>query len=100
MISAGKGDSYIISDSFGTGTTWTRMLVDGGVAGTGPNILAAYNNLPVALGEIKKLDVALCTHYDDDHVAGMILLHCLIPSHRNYRLLTLAIPRAGGIYQR
>jgi hypothetical protein len=30
LISAGKGDSYIISDSFGTGTAWTRMLVDEG----------------------------------------------------------------------
>ncbi|KAH1987168.1 hypothetical protein KXV74_003666 [Aspergillus fumigatus] len=67
MIQAGKGDCYLISDQQGNAAVAKTMLVDGGVAGTWArlrDVLTARN--------IDVLDAVQCTHYDADHVSGLL----------------------------
>ncbi|KAH2916623.1 hypothetical protein KXW73_004141 [Aspergillus fumigatus] len=67
MIQAGKGDCYLISDQQGNAAVAKTMLVDGGVAGTWArlrDVLTARN--------IDVLDTVQCTHYDADHVSGLL----------------------------
>ncbi|RHZ63056.1 uncharacterized protein CDV56_105546 [Aspergillus thermomutatus] len=77
MIQAGKGDCYVISDQQGNAAVAKTMLVDGGVAGT----WARLHDVLTALN-IDVLDAVQCTHYDSDHVSGLIEMvadqaHCL-----------------------
>ncbi len=43
------------------------IMIDGGTAGT-------YNELCMKIDELKKIDLLILTHYDDDHIAGVIKL--------------------------
>jgi hypothetical protein len=72
MIRAGKGDSYIVSDREGGATDlWSRMLIDGGAGGTWPRIQYAMNSLGM-IGLLRAFDAVVVTHYDDDHINGIL----------------------------
>jgi hypothetical protein len=70
MVSAGKGDSYIVSDQVGSSSTAVpvRMLVDGGYKGTwNADLKDILTSLGISRG---KLDAVQCTHFDADHIEG------------------------------
>lgn len=67
LVDAGRGLSMVLRvDQPGGASQYA--VIDGGLTGTYPN-LASY--LPPAGSQIAYV---VCTHYDDDHIAGLIVL--------------------------
>ncbi|MFJ7738595.1 MBL fold metallo-hydrolase [Lysinibacillus sp. NPDC097287] len=62
FIDVGQGDSIFIESPNGQ-----TMLIDGGVKGAGPEIVAYLKELGV-----QKLDAVVATHPDADHIGGLI----------------------------
>ncbi|KAF5571850.1 hypothetical protein FPANT_13480 [Fusarium pseudoanthophilum] len=66
MLRAGKGDSYILSDKRGT-DDWAYALIDGGPSIGKPDIAKVMTDIGIT-----KFNMLNCTHYDDDHIAGLL----------------------------
>ncbi|MCK4441333.1 MAG: MBL fold metallo-hydrolase, partial [Sulfurovaceae bacterium] len=68
FLEAGNGDCIFISTTEGT-----NILIDGGIENTYPRKLK-----PLLKREVRdkgiKLDLVVLTHYDDDHIAGLLKL--------------------------
>jgi hypothetical protein len=62
VLPAGNGDALILE--YGTTTSVRRVLIDGGVAGTGAEIAGL-------LGD-SAIELVVVTHIDNDHIAGLI----------------------------
>lgn len=67
MLSLGRADSLLV-------TRWeeglpTRVLVDGGRRGHADTVRAFLE-----AHEVARIDHVVCTHYDDDHVGGLVEL--------------------------
>jgi len=67
FLRAGCGDSILVSTDEGT-----NILIDGGVRDTYFDFLE--NKYEEFKEEDKKLDLVILTHYDDDHIAGLLEL--------------------------
>jgi len=67
FFEAGCGDSILVSTSEGT-----NILIDGGVKDTYfKSLMAKFEEFK---NEDKKLDLVILSHYDDDHIAGLLEL--------------------------
>ena len=62
LLPAGNGDALIVE--YGSVTSVRRVLVDGGVTGTGATI--------AGLLEDREIELVVVTHIDNDHIAGLI----------------------------
>jgi hypothetical protein len=69
MLPGKDGDCLLLE--YGIDEIATRMLIDGGRAGTYPEILPTLANVAVAEG---RLDVLVVTHVDQDHILGVLRL--------------------------
>jgi beta-lactamase superfamily II metal-dependent hydrolase len=68
MVDAGKGNCFILTNTSNANPPKTRCaVIDGGVKGTYANMLPYLPAAPVPI------DV-YCSHYDDDHIAGLLEL--------------------------
>jgi beta-lactamase superfamily II metal-dependent hydrolase len=68
MLPARLGDCLLVECLRDSGRPW-RMLVDGGPPDTWPVLDARLDQLS---GRDRRLDVAVVTHVDSDHIGGMI----------------------------
>ena len=67
FFEAGCGDSILVSTDEGT-----HILIDGGVRDT--FFYSLRNKYEEFQEKNKKLDLVILTHYDDDHIAGLLKL--------------------------
>jgi beta-lactamase superfamily II metal-dependent hydrolase len=69
MLPGRDGDCLLLE--YGTDAITRRMLIDGGRAGTYPEIVPTLTSLAQAGG---RLDVLVVTHVDQDHILGVLAL--------------------------
>lgn len=72
MYEAGKGDCFLIEgfeETLSNGewvvNNQSAILIDGGVSGT-------FKNMQNDTDFPKNLDLVIVTHYDDDHINGIL----------------------------
>jgi len=67
-LPARLGDCLLVECERAEGAPW-RMLVDGGPSDTWPLLEARLNQLPA---DSRRIDVAVVTHVDSDHIGGFL----------------------------